>query len=75
MFQTPELPTNPNAEDHLEWLRRIQAELSTHLHHTQKTQKDYADRHRLPSYFDIGDRVWLLRRHIKTTQPCDKLDY
>ena len=25
--------------------------------------------------FNIGDRVWLLRRHIKTTGPCQKLDY
>ena len=25
--------------------------------------------------FNIGDRVWLLRRHIKTTRPCEKLDY
>ena len=33
------------------------------------------DRHQIPSCFDIGDRVWLLRRHIKTTRPCDKLDY
>jgi hypothetical protein len=23
----------------------------------------------------VGDKVWLLRRNIKTTQPCDKLDY
>ena len=28
-----------------------------------------------PSTFDIGDRVWLLRQHIKTTRSCDKLDY
>ena len=33
------------------------------------------DRHRLPSSFNIGDRVWLVRRHIKTTRSCDKLDY
>lgn len=23
----------------------------------------------------MGDKVWLLRRNIKTTHPCDKLDY
>ena len=75
MIDTPELPTNPRAGDHLERLRKIQMDLSTHLHHAQQTQKTYADRHRLPSSFAIGDRVWLLRRHIKTTRPCDKLDY
>ena len=48
---------------------------SSHLRHAQHTQKNYADRHRLPSSFAIGDRVWLLHRHIKTTRPCDKLDY
>ena len=75
MIDTPELPTNPRAGDHLERLRKIQTDLSTHLRHAQHTQKTYADRHRLPSSFAIGDRVWLLRRHIKTTRPCDKLDY
>ena len=61
VLETPELPKNPNAEDHLEQLQRNSAELSTYLHHAQQTQKDYGDRHRRPSYFDIGDRVWLLR--------------
>ena len=59
----------------MRWLQKIQVELSSHLHQDQQTQKDYADRHRIPSCFDIEDRVWLLRRHIKTTRPCDKLDY
>ena len=75
MIDTPELPSNPRAEDHLERLRKIQMDLSTHLRHAQHTQKNYVDRHRLPSSFAIGDRVWLLRRHIKTTRPCNKLDY
>jgi hypothetical protein len=39
-------------------------------------KKAHTDRHRLPSPFKIGDRrVWLLRRHVKTTRPCDKRDY
>ena len=59
----------------MEQLRKIQADLSTHLQQAQQTHKVYADRHRLPSSFNIGDRVWLLRRHIKTTRPCEKLDY
>jgi hypothetical protein len=25
--------------------------------------------------FQIVERVWLLRRNVKTTRPCDKLDY
>ena len=35
---------------------QIQAKLSSHLHQAQQTH-DYVDRHRLPSCFDIGDRV------------------
>jgi len=27
------------------------------------------------SSFQVGEKVWLIRRNIKTTQPCDKLDY
>ena len=27
------------------------------------------------SPFKVGDRVWLLRRHVKTNPPCEKLDY
>ena len=37
--------------------------------------KVYSDCHRLPSSFNIGDWVWLLRRHIKTIHACEKLDY
>ena len=25
--------------------------------------------------FQVGDRVWLLRHNVKTTRPCNKLDY
>ena len=32
--------------------------------------------HRLPTpAFKVGDKVWLLRRYIKTTRPSDKLDF
>ena len=75
VFEIPELPTNPCAEDRLEQLRKIQVDLSTHLQQAQQPHKVYTDRHRLPSKFNNGDRVWLLRRHIKTTRPCEKLDY
>ena len=61
VFETPELPTNPCAEDRFERLHKIHVDLSTHLQQAQQTHKDYADRHQLPSNFNIGDRVWLLR--------------
>ena len=37
VFETPKLPTNPSAQDHLERLRKIQAELCNHLHQAQQT--------------------------------------
>ena len=54
--------------------------LSQHLQTTQATHKKATDRHRLDSSpkepkFRIEDRVWLLRRNVKTTRPSDKLDY
>jgi hypothetical protein len=68
VIDTPELPTNPGAEDHLERLHKIQVDLSAHLRHAQHTQKTYADHHRFPTPFAIGDRVWLLRcRSVRGT--------
>jgi hypothetical protein len=70
------LPENPVAEDHAAKLVAIQAQLSKHLQEAQDRYKSYADRHRQePPCFNVGDQVWLLRHHIKTTRPSDKLDY
>ena len=71
----PEVARNPSAEHHLHRLHRIQLALSSHLQAAQAQHKTNADRYRLKSPFKVGDRVWLLRRHIKTTRPCEKLDY
>ena len=68
IFEILELPTNPCVEDRLKKLHKIQVDLSTHLQQAQQTHKVYANRHRLPSSFNIGDWVWLLRQHIKPTQ-------
>ena len=47
---------------------------------SQSAHKKASDRQRLVSSpkepkFRIRDRVWLLRRNVKTTRPCDNLDY
>jgi len=31
--------------------------------------------HKEQPQFNVGDKVWLLCRNVKTTRPCDKLDY
>ena len=43
---------------------------------SQHRQKEYADKKRTPDpNLLVGSKVWLLKRHIKTTRPSDKLDY
>jgi hypothetical protein len=46
-------------------LQEIQDRYKTFVNESKKEQ---------PS-LQVGNKVWLLRRNIKTTQPCDKLDY
>jgi hypothetical protein len=80
MIEYPEISKSPSIEDRLRQLQEVHAALSHHLQNAQAKQKQAADRHRLNSSpeepkFQIGDRVWLLRRNVKTTRPCDKLDY
>ena len=77
IVEHPELPANPAAEDRLTRLQEIQATLSQNLCDAQNTQKKVADRHRCDSStkFQVGDKVWLLQGNIKTTRPCNKLDY
>ena len=37
---------------------------------------EQADKHRIPApKFEVGNEVWLLRKHLKTTQPSSKLDF
>ena len=67
---------NPSAEDRLQRLQSVQAALRQHLLEAQDHQKKAADRYRQASpIYHIGDQVWLLRRNIQTTRPCNKFDY
>lgn len=54
-----------------ETLKQLTAELKT----AQKFQKKFADRHRLPMEFKVGDSVWLVSKNITTTRPSKKLDF
>ena len=80
MLEYPKVSNNPAVKDRLEQLKEVQANISDNLLHTQAKYKKVADKHRLDSTlenpkFKVGDRVWLLRRNVKTTRPCDKLDF
>jgi len=67
--------TNPFAEDFAARMRTIHAELCIQLKKAQETYKENFDRNvkETPS-FAVGDKVWLLRKNIKTTRPSQKLD-
>ena len=44
--------------------------------YAQAVQSEQADKDRIPvPVYNIGDEVWLLRRHIHTSQPSSNLDF
>ena len=65
----------PAARTHLDNLAQIHAHLDKTLSLAREDAKKYADLKRRPHTFKVGDRVWLVRRHIKTTRPSRKLDH
>jgi transposase InsO family protein len=66
---------NPSAEELAAKLRKVHTQLRSQLESAQATYKEKYDRHvkEHPS-FAAGDRVWLLRKNIKTDRPSQKLD-
>ena len=73
---SPTQPVNPAAEARAQELHNLHKELIALLKQAQEQQKEQADRLRTPApSFEVGDQVWLLRKNIKTTRPCNKLDY
>jgi hypothetical protein len=67
---------NPTADDMVKRLRDIHAQLALDIADASATQARFYNKKRkkAPDFKD-GEPVWLLRRNIKTTRPCDKLDY
>lgn len=64
------------AEDLVNHLSELHSTMKEQLKEAQERQKSNADAYRKQQpEFNMGDKVWLLRRNIKTTRPCDKLDY
>jgi len=50
--------------------------MEEHIKEVQVRYKEFVDVKRKESpIFQIGDKVWLLRRNIKTFRPYDKVDY
>ncbi|OJT10654.1 Transposon Tf2-12 polyprotein [Trametes pubescens] len=73
---TPPSVTVPAAGDLAQRLTRIHNECRAQLLASQDRQsRYYNERVKDAPAFKEGDLVWLLRRHIKTTRPSDKLDH
>ena len=67
---------NTVAEGCVKQLSDLQTTLKLQLQIAQEAYKTSANRFRNKApIFRIRDKVWLLRRNIKTKRPCDKLDY
>jgi hypothetical protein len=65
----------PEAEHRLAVLKQVQEDLQFYVGLAQESQAKFHDRHALPApNFVPGDKVWLVRKHIRTTRPSDKLD-
>lgn len=65
----------PKADEWLSNLHHIQDDLSRALRQGKTRQAFFHNQHRRPAdVFHPGDLVWLSRRHLKTSRPCNKLD-
>jgi hypothetical protein len=67
---------NETAETLAEKIQTIQSNLKDKLQQAQERYKKYYDRKIMDvPDFRVGDKVWLIRKNIKTTRPTSKLDY
>ncbi|KAE8239741.1 hypothetical protein A4X13_0g8089, partial [Tilletia indica] len=66
----------PAAEQLAEHLERTWHEVRAQLRWAKDQMATYYNPRRSPApRYQIGDKVWLLRRNIPTTRPSDKLDH
>ena len=67
--------SNPAAETFVDQIQAIHTELKEHLQNAQERYKENHDRYTQQApEFQVGDKVWLMRRNIRTTWPSQKLD-
>lgn len=69
-------PEAPTATKKTQQIKEIQNEIQQHLLFIQQRMAKYANRKRIEGpILKEGDKVYLLRRNIKTKRPSDKLDH
>jgi hypothetical protein len=67
---------NPTVEDLVTWLSETHIEMKDKLLEFQDWQRDNTNKSRKAHPIIImEDKVWLLRRNLKTNCLCDKLDF
>lgn len=65
----------PKADEWLSNLHAIQKHLALASTQAKSQQSHFHNLHRRPvEHYNSGDLVWLSRRHLKTSRPCNKLD-
>jgi len=70
------LPTDDQeARSFVVTMTELHAHLRTAMGYTQDRQQENADRRRVPApSFQVGDKVWLNSKNIRTRRPSRKLD-
>jgi hypothetical protein len=66
----------PAADERMRHIQALHQYLQVEILRANDSSSRFADTSRLPAPdYKVGDKVWLLRRHISTTRPSDKLDF
>ena len=67
---------NPAAGDHATQLSEIHTEMKDKLLKAQDRQTNNANKsQKKHPVINIGSKIWLLCRNLKTNRPCDKFDF
>jgi hypothetical protein len=66
----------PEVSEYVTALNNLHAELRAEIAYAQAAHAEQANKTRYPDpVLELGDRVWLRRKNVKTTRPSGKLDY
>jgi transposase InsO family protein len=67
--------TSPSAHNHVVRMQEIHEQAASSIPAALERHAYWANKRRIEApTFNVGDKVWLLRRHIHTTRPSSKLD-
>jgi len=70
------LPVPSVIKEYADRLANLDSYLRSEILWAQAAYAEQANNSRIPApKLEIGDEVWLLRRHVKTNRPSSKLDY